>query len=62
MSTDRDTIDPRQAALVAATLGVPTPREGDPLPPLWHWAWFLRAVPEAGLGRDGHPARGRWRS
>lgn len=33
-------------------------REGDPLPPLWHWLYFLETAPLGGLGRDGHPARG----
>jgi 3-methylfumaryl-CoA hydratase len=32
--------------------------EGDPLPPLFHWAYFLTSVPHAELGSDGHPARG----
>ncbi|MDB5583578.1 MAG: 3-methylfumaryl-CoA hydratase [Bradyrhizobium sp.] len=27
-------------------------------PPLALWAWFLDAVPDAGLGLDGHPRRG----
>lgn len=43
---------------LAATLGEPAPAAGDALPPLWHWAFFQDAVPEAGLGADGHPARG----
>ncbi len=30
-------------------------RSGDPLPLLWHWAFFTPLVPSAGLGRDGHP-------
>ena len=43
---------------IAATLSHPAPAPGDPLPPLWHWAFFEEAVPEAGLGEDGHPKRG----
>ncbi|WP_069865034.1 FAS1-like dehydratase domain-containing protein [Pseudomonas citronellolis] len=43
---------------LAATLGEPAPAAGEALPPLWHWAFFQDAVPEAGLGADGHPARG----
>lgn len=27
-------------------------------PALAHWAWFLDAVPDQGLGPDGHPKRG----
>ncbi|MDZ7858998.1 FAS1-like dehydratase domain-containing protein [Sphaerotilus sp.] len=55
-----DTLSVRQAQLMAATLGLP--REalvaGQPLPPLWHWLYFLEGLPPAELGRDGHPARG----
>jgi len=29
-----------------------------PLPPLWHWLYFLEAKPMAALGRDGHPQKG----
>jgi 3-methylfumaryl-CoA hydratase len=31
---------------------------GTPLPPLWHWFYFLPKVPHARLGSDGHPMRG----
>ncbi len=34
--------------------------EGDLLPPLWHWLFFWDIAPRAGLGRDGHPALGRF--
>ncbi|MBS0223108.1 MAG: MaoC family dehydratase N-terminal domain-containing protein [Proteobacteria bacterium] len=36
----------------------PPPRPGDPLPPLWHWLFFLEAVPQSRIGPDGHPERG----
>lgn len=36
----------------------PVLNTGDPLPPLWHWLYFLRSAPLSALGRDGHPARG----
>ncbi len=32
--------------------------EGCPLPPLWHWFFFLSPAPQARLGPDGHPERG----
>ncbi len=32
--------------------------EGQPLPPLWHWFYFLPKVPQSRLGSDGHPQRG----
>ncbi|MCP3870386.1 MAG: acyl-CoA dehydrogenase [Gammaproteobacteria bacterium] len=31
---------------------------GDPLPPLWHWFYFLPQVPGRLISRDGHPERG----
>ena len=43
---------------IAATLGEPTPANGQPLPPLWQWCFFQEPVFETGLGLDGHPARG----
>ena len=36
----------------------PVLREGDVLPPLWHWLYFLQSAQLSALGRDGHPARG----
>lgn len=53
-----DALDPGHAARVAATLGGPAPAVGDPLPPLWQWAFFISTVAADGLGTDGHPARG----
>ena len=32
--------------------------DGEPLPPLYHWAYFLTSVPHRELGVDGHPQRG----
>jgi 3-methylfumaryl-CoA hydratase len=31
---------------------------GSPVPPLWHWFFFLPMAPQAQLGGDGHPQRG----
>lgn len=31
---------------------------GDPLPPLWHWFYFLPRVAASHIGKDGHPERG----
>ncbi len=33
-------------------------RDGDFLPPGWHWLYFLEAPPMGQLGRDGHAALG----
>ena len=58
---DEDVIGLRQAKLMAATIDYAQSsqlRDGVALPPLWHWLYFLSALPERELGRDGHPARG----
>lgn len=57
---DHDVVSLRHARLMAATLDrdeaalVP----GAPLPPLWHWIYFLEGPRPGGLGSDGHAARG----
>jgi 3-methylfumaryl-CoA hydratase len=35
-------------------------RAGDPLPPLWHWLYFLDWPAQHELGEDGHPRHGRF--
>jgi 3-methylfumaryl-CoA hydratase len=49
---------PAQAA--AATLDLDGERvtRGSPLPPLWHWFYFLPKAPGAQIDIDGHPKRG----
>ena len=32
----------------------PEPANGDPLPPLWHWLYFLDTAPQSKIGPDGH--------
>ncbi len=55
--TDQIRADP--ARFMQATLDIkPSLSEGDPLPPLWHWLYFLEAAPAGELGRDAHPKRG----
>jgi 3-methylfumaryl-CoA hydratase len=48
---------PVQAA--AATLDDTTTEfaVGAPVPPLWHWFFFLSRIPQSRLGPDGHPQR-----
>ena len=55
-----DLITPAPVAALAATLDrdEPPPRNGDPLPPLWHWLYFLPVHRQSQLGPDGHPKRG----
>ena len=48
------------AAALAATLDRddPAPADGDVLPPLWHWLYFLPRARQTEIGPDGHPRRG----
>jgi 3-methylfumaryl-CoA hydratase len=52
----RDTLRPDPAAAVSALLDLPEPAAaaGDPLPPLWHWFYFLHWPAQHELGPDGH--------
>lgn len=45
---------------LSATLDYATPRAapGEPLPPLWHWLYFLPATAASAIDRDGHARRG----
>ncbi len=45
---------------LSATLGRkdPPPDRGTPVPPLWHWLYFLPQHDAAEIGPDGHPNRG----
>lgn len=54
-----DSLRTQPARFMQATLGrQPDLAEGDVLPPLWSWLYFLDAEPAVRLGRDGHPAKG----
>jgi len=58
--TEEDTVSLAPVRRLLATLD---DREthlatGDPLPPLWHWLFFLPDALQADLGADGHPPRG----
>lgn len=37
---------------------IPPPAEGEPIPPGWHWLYFLETTPASELAHDGHPKRG----
>ncbi len=47
-------------AALSATLDRddPAPHPGDPLPPLWHWLYFLPVSRQSQIGPDGHTTRG----
>lgn len=51
-------ISPAHAKKIAFSVNAPVPAEGEPLPLLWHWAFFVDPLPLHELGEDGHPARG----
>ena len=55
-----DTVTKVPVAAMSATLDRddPPPRPGDPLPPLWHWLYFLPLHRQSELGPDGHAKRG----
>jgi len=54
-----DTLDAAHANKLAGTLDDETVyADDDPLPPSWHWAWFVSGSPQSKLGRDGHPVLG----
>jgi hydroxyacyl-ACP dehydratase HTD2-like protein with hotdog domain len=56
----RDLVTAAPCAAFAATLDQPAerPAPGTPLPPLWHWLYFLPTPRRSELGPDGHAARG----
>ena len=54
-----DFVAPAHAAGLSATLDYPTPpREGDALPPLWHWIFFRPLIAQSLIAEDGHPQKG----
>jgi len=58
--TRSDTVSAGPVAALSATLDRedPEPQPGDPLPPLWHWLFFLDRHRASELGPDGHARRG----
>ncbi|HEY5761685.1 MAG TPA: MaoC family dehydratase N-terminal domain-containing protein [Rhodocyclaceae bacterium] len=55
-----DVVNATPMAALAATLDRPADRPpiGTPLPPLWHWLYFLPLHRQSDLGPDGHAQRG----
>lgn len=45
-------------ALAAALSREHLPEPGDPLPPSWHWLYFLETPSAVNTGADGHPLKG----
>lgn len=60
-SSSWDVLNPAHVRRVAATLDWhAAPAEREPLPELWHWAFFSDAAATETLGEDGHPPRGEF--
>src|SRR5690606_20018047 len=55
-----DLVTAQPVAALAATFdrADPPPRDGDELPPLWHWLYFLPQHRRSELGADGHAKLG----
>ena len=58
--TTHDTVVPTPVLALSATLDHPPAQasEGTPLPPLWHWLYFLPLHRQSDIGADGHARRG----
>jgi 3-methylfumaryl-CoA hydratase len=58
--TADDIVTATPYAALSATLDHPAerPPAGTPLPPLWHWLYFLPLYRQSDVGPDGHAKRG----
>ena len=58
--THADVVTITPVAALAATLDRddPLPVANAPLPPLWHWLYFLPLYRQSEIGPDGHAKRG----
>ena len=58
--TQEDVVTAAPCAALAATLDrdPARPPNGSPLPPLWHWLYFLPMHRQSEIGADGHARRG----
>jgi 3-methylfumaryl-CoA hydratase len=58
--TVHDSIGPTPVIALTATLDHPAAKiaTGTPLPPLWHWLYFLPMHRQSEIGPDGHAKRG----
>lgn len=57
-SRDQATLAPLRALSATLDRDDPEPCEGDPLPALWHWLYFLPTHRQSEIGTDGHARRG----
>jgi 3-methylfumaryl-CoA hydratase len=56
--TDHAAATPVQALAAALDRDDPAPQPGEPVPPCWHWLYFLPLHRQSEIGPDGHPTRG----
>ncbi|MEJ8822785.1 MaoC family dehydratase N-terminal domain-containing protein [Variovorax humicola] len=56
--TDFSSSTPIQALAATLDREDPAPHPGDPVPPCWHWLYFLPMARQSEIGADGHPKRG----
>jgi 3-methylfumaryl-CoA hydratase len=58
--TRHDRVGATQVAAMSATLDRddPMPKDGDELPPLWHWMFFASLTRHRDIGADGHTKLG----
>jgi 3-methylfumaryl-CoA hydratase len=58
--TAHDLVGPTPVVALSATLDHPAAAvpAGTPLPPLWHWLYFLPMHRQSEIGADGHARRG----
>lgn len=59
---DQDVLSAGPVAAMSALLNQPGPvaAQGEQLPLLWHWLYFLHWPRQDELGGDGHPSRGHF--
>ena len=56
--TDQVTVAPVRALAATLEREGAALQPGDPIPPCWHWLYFLPGHRQSELGPDGHPRRG----
>lgn len=49
---------PVRALAATFDVGTPASQAGDPIPPMWHWLFFLSTTRQSELASDGHATRG----
>ena len=57
-AVDQVTIAPLRALAATLDRTDPDPQPGQPIPPCWHWLYFLPVYRHSELGPDGHSLRG----